>query len=184
MHFGKSGYRVYVLFNDISGLNKNAPVMLNGMEVGRVEDMKIAFEPEKTRIRLQMLIRKDIRIPEGPVLSIKTLGIMGEKYVHIWAKKDNGNFINEGACLEGKTPADMDAIFIEAEAMAKAMTELTENLKTLSVSVNESLDSNKEAINRIIANMEGTSKNFEEFSADLKAHPWKLLFKKKEKKTP
>ena len=85
-HLRSPGYRIYALFNDVSGLNRNAPVMLNGMEVGRVEDMKIVYDKETAFIKLQLLIRRDIPIAVNPALSIKTLGFMGEKYVHMLTK--------------------------------------------------------------------------------------------------
>ena len=44
------------------------------------------------------------------------------------------------------------------------------------------VDENMPSINNIIASLEKTSSNFEELSADLKRHPWKLLFKTKEKR--
>ena len=40
-HLKSEGYRITVRFDDIAGLEKNAPVMLRGYEVGRVEEMKI-----------------------------------------------------------------------------------------------------------------------------------------------
>jgi len=46
-------------------------------------------------------------------------------------------------------------------------------------SLNTLMDENKGRISSIAQNMETTSKNFEEFSEDLKQHPWKLLFKPK-----
>ena len=40
---------------------------------------------------------------------------------------------------------------------------------------------NQEKIDVIVTNIESTTENVKELTADLKAHPWKLLFKGKEK---
>ena len=38
------GYHIYVVFSDIAGLDTKAPVMLNGREVGKVDDSEISYE--------------------------------------------------------------------------------------------------------------------------------------------
>jgi hypothetical protein len=43
------------------------------------------------------------------------------------------------------------------------------------------IEDNKGGISNIIKNLEATSANFEAFSDNVKRHPWKLLFKGKEK---
>jgi hypothetical protein len=40
---------------------------------------------------------------------------------------------------------------------------------------------NRPRIDSIMKNIEATSVNFNEFSTDIKQHPWKLLMKGKEK---
>jgi len=82
---------------------------------------------------------------------------MGEKYIQI-SSAGNGSCVVAGETLEGKPYADID---------------------TLMTSLNTLMDENKGRISSIAQNMETTSKNFEEFSEDLKQHPWKLLFKPK-----
>lgn len=188
-HITSPGYNLYALFNDVAGLSVNGPVMLNGMEVGRVQEMKIYYEGDKAKVKLKLLIRPEIKIADDPVLSIKTLGFMGEKYVHILTRQKTEGFLSPGIVLEGKNPVDMDAIFSEAEVISRNLNVLIEqtnklakNLTDISGQVNTSLANNKESIDQIIKNLEGTSRNFEGLSADLRAHPWKLLFKGKEKK--
>jgi len=43
---------------------------------------------------------------------------------------------------------------------------------------------NREDIDFMIGKLKTTAVNFEEFSDDIKRHPWKLLIKTKEKKKP
>ncbi|MCX5716609.1 MAG: hypothetical protein NTV07_07210 [Candidatus Omnitrophica bacterium] len=56
------------------------------------------------------------------------------------------------------------------------------DLRKLTQDVDETLTGNRGKIDEIIANMNETSKNFKEFSDDIKHNPWKLLMKTKEKK--
>jgi phospholipid/cholesterol/gamma-HCH transport system substrate-binding protein len=162
----KEGYCIYAVFDEVAGLNKKAPVMLNGFEVGKVEDVKLAYDNAKTTITLKLLLNKGVKVSKDSEISIKTLGLMGEKYIQIKASQ-NPDFIEPETVIIGKPYADMD---------------------TLITNLNMTLDDNKERISSIMTNLDSTmknmdsaSKNFDAFSDDIKRHPWKLLVKTKEK---
>jgi phospholipid/cholesterol/gamma-HCH transport system substrate-binding protein len=173
----KDGYYIYVILNEVAGLEKKAPVMLNGLEVGKVDDIKINYDNDKTQIMLKIWLDKGAKIRANPIISIKTLGLMGEKYIQI-ASSEGKEFIRPETILYGRPYLDLDALMEQAQTISK---EITQQLNTLLASLNNTLEDNKGNISAIIKNLEATSENFEEFSADIKRHPWKLLFKTKEK---
>lgn len=173
----KEGYNIYVVYDEIVGLEKKAPVMLNGLEVGKVEDMEVSYDNDMTRIKLKLWLDKSAKIRENPVVSIKTLGLMGEKYIQI-SSSQGKNFIGPGTILEGKPFLDMDGLMEQAQAISK---DLVDSANKLMTTLNGTVTDNKESISQIIKNMESSSKNFEEFSSDIKRHPWKLLMRQKEK---
>jgi phospholipid/cholesterol/gamma-HCH transport system substrate-binding protein len=174
LNFKKEGYCIYAKFDDIAGLQKKAPVMLNGLEVGKVEDIKISYDNGLTNIILKLWLEKNAKVRNNPVVSIKTLGLMGEKYIQI-ASSQGSDFISAGSVVYGKTYQDFDAVSDQLMLLSKEVEKLTKNL-------NGAVEDNKENVANIINNLETTSENFESLSADLKQHPWKLLFKTKEKK--
>lgn len=139
-------------------------------------------------------------------MTIKTLGFMGEKYVHI-SSGSSPEFASAGAMLKGKTPSDMDKIMVEAEHLAFQVTEVAKAAQSLALNINTTVSENREILNKLLANssevtgrvnltlkenedslnllltsLGNAAKNFEEFSADLKLHPWKLLVKTKSNK--
>jgi phospholipid/cholesterol/gamma-HCH transport system substrate-binding protein len=184
----KDGYAIFVSFDDIAGLEKKAPVLLNGFTVGKVDDMKLSYGNERTRVTLMLTLDRGIKIREGAVVAIKTLGLMGEKFIKITSGAGPG-FIRPGSTLEGKPFGDLDSLMEEAQGISKGIDELVGNLNSLSKDVqaltrnlNGTVEGNLDRITEILKNVEATTKNFEEFSQDIKAHPWKLLFKTKEKK--
>ena len=156
--FGKQGYNIYVVFTELAGLNKKAPVMLNGVEVGKVDDLKIAYDFDKTLITLKLSLNNDVKVRQGSEISIKTLGMMGEKFIQITSSQSS-EFMPADTVVCGKPYLDID---------------------TLVSNLNATMDQNKDRFNNIAKNMETTSKNFEAFSDDIKRHPWKLLIKTKE----
>ena len=175
LDFKKEGYYIYVIFDDIAGVQKKAPVMLNGMEIGKVDEVKFIYDNDKTQIKLKLWLKQDARIRENPVISIKTMGLMGEKFIQISSSR-GANFIAPEVVLSGNSYLDIDSL-------TKDVSALTEEVKKLAAGLNDTLDDNKDKISQIVVNLEATSKNFQEFSDDIKQHPWKLLFKGKETKT-
>ena len=175
LNIKKDGYPIFVVFDDAAGLEKKSPVLLNGFTVGKVDDITISYDNDSTQVILKLLLDKDTKIRSGAAISIKTLGLMGEKFVKITAGSGK-DFLAPGVTLAGKPYSDLDTLMDQAQGITRGVEELVGNLNT-------TLVGNQDRIGTIMKNVEVTTKNFEDFSGDLKAHPWKLLFKTKEKKT-
>ena len=163
----KTGYNIYAVFQDIAGLETKAPVMLNGLEVGKVDDVNVSYEGDKTKIVLKLYLDQTAKIRTNATVSIKTLGLMGEKFIQI-SSTEGESFIEPDTYLAGEPYKDMDTLMNEA-------TTLTEHLNSI-------VEDNKSKINEIVDNAEAMSQNLEEMSEDLRHNPWKLLFRTKEKK--
>ena len=177
MNVKNGGYNIYVTFNDIAGLEKKAPVMLNGLEVGKVDDINISYDNNNTMITLKLWLDGLAKIRQDAIVSIKTLGLMGEKFIQI-SSTGSKDFINPDTVLYGRPYLDIDALLEQAQIMTK---DISTQVNKLVVNLNGTVEDNKENVSQIIKNLEVTSKNFEEFSDDIKRHPWKLLIKTKEK---
>ena len=173
----KEGYVIYVAFNDIAGLEEKAPVMLNGLEVGKVDAINISYDNNTTAITLKLWLDAKAKIREDSIVSIKTLGLMGEKFIQI-SSAGNKGFIKPETVLSGKPYLDIDALLEQAQMITK---DISTQVNKLVINLNSTVEDNKGSVSSIVKNLETTSKNFEEFSDDIKRHPWKLLIKTKEK---
>ncbi|MBW2058200.1 MAG: outer membrane lipid asymmetry maintenance protein MlaD [Deltaproteobacteria bacterium] len=76
---GSKGYNLYAVFSNSGGLKAGSPVVIAGVEVGRVKS--IALENYQARVILN--ISEGVEIQEDAIASIKTKGLIGEKYVEI-----------------------------------------------------------------------------------------------------
>ena len=77
-------YEVYlaVLDESVAGLNLNAPVKYNGVDVGKVQD--IALDPANpARVNLLFAIEQGTPIREDTVAVLKTQGLTGIAYVEL-----------------------------------------------------------------------------------------------------
>ncbi len=76
---GAEGYDVYAIFSDTGGLRPGSSVEIAGVEIGRVKKVYL----EDYRARIVMHLSKDIKIQEDAIASIKTKGLIGQRYVVI-----------------------------------------------------------------------------------------------------
>ena len=77
-------YDLYLAIMDesVSGLNMNAPVKYNGVEVGKVRGIQLdAANPD--RVRLKFAIERGTPIKEDTVAVLKTQGLTGIAYVEL-----------------------------------------------------------------------------------------------------
>jgi phospholipid/cholesterol/gamma-HCH transport system substrate-binding protein len=77
--FGDNWYRVYALFDKAGGIKPGSVVEIAGVDIGVVEKIEL----EDYQAKLTLKIRKDIKLQEDAIASIKTKGLIGEKYVEI-----------------------------------------------------------------------------------------------------
>lgn len=77
--------RFTVAFHDVAGLNNNAPVNINGVRVGQVENIKLgkdANNSDLVEVHLK-IATEEVTIPKGSTFTIQTLGLVGAKYIEI-----------------------------------------------------------------------------------------------------
>jgi phospholipid/cholesterol/gamma-HCH transport system substrate-binding protein len=85
IHLGKMevwgrGYQVTAQFDNISGLKVGAAVEVAGVEVGRVESIKLSpGDQAKVVLRLE----PGLKLHDDAIASIRTKGIIGDKFVKL-----------------------------------------------------------------------------------------------------
>ncbi len=75
----KPGYTLYASFDNISGLKTGDQVQLDGVQIGKV----VQVELKDMRARIAMRVDDGVPIDKDAIASIKTSGIIGDKYVSI-----------------------------------------------------------------------------------------------------
>ena len=79
--FGDSTYTLYANFNTVTGLREGNPVIMLGLEVGNVQ--KFTMDQEKQVVKVNFRINKGIEIFDDAIASIKTEGLIGDKFVEL-----------------------------------------------------------------------------------------------------
>jgi phospholipid/cholesterol/gamma-HCH transport system substrate-binding protein len=89
------GYVLHADFDNISGLKVGDQVQLAGVPIGKVADISLQSEGERARV--DMRLNKGVQIDSDAIASIKTSGLIGDKYVAI--ALGGGDTISNGATI-------------------------------------------------------------------------------------
>lgn len=85
IHLGKmevvgTGYKVYAKFDNISGLKTGANVEVAGVDVGRVEAIRLT---PGDRAAVTLRLESELKLHDDAIASIRTKGIIGDKFVKL-----------------------------------------------------------------------------------------------------
>jgi len=79
--FGENTYTVNARFGSVSGLKEGATVEIAGVQVGKVTG--ISLDPEYFEAKVKFSINSGVELQDDCIASIRTAGIIGDRYVNI-----------------------------------------------------------------------------------------------------
>lgn len=128
----------YLFLPNSQGLIKGAFVSLSGLKVGVVSGLELAEQREQPGIRIEIKISTAFadRITQSSVAVIRTMGVLGDKYVDIVPGTARELPLAPGSVIPTENPADMSALFGDASA---ALTEFQGILANLHVITEQAL---------------------------------------------
>ncbi|MFQ5465223.1 MAG: outer membrane lipid asymmetry maintenance protein MlaD [Thermodesulfobacteriota bacterium] len=98
--FARPSYLVEAEFSNTSGLKEGATVEVAGVEVGRVESIEL----KDFMSTVTMRIDRKVELPEDTIASIRTQGIIGEKFVKL-SPGGSDRMLGDGAYIHDTEPA-------------------------------------------------------------------------------
>ena len=102
---GEKSYTLIAKFTSVSGLRVGNPVNMLGLEIGRVESFKMDQENQVAVVTLK--IDNGIEIYDDAIASIKTEGLIGDKYISIDAG-GGGDLLADGDTItDTESPTDI-----------------------------------------------------------------------------
>ncbi len=100
--FAEDPLVLYARFSSVSGLKVGSPVEIFGIEVGNVQ--KVEMDTEKEMALVQIGIRKGIKVYEDANASIKTAGLIGDKFIKV-DLGGSGDLLKPGGVITETLPA-------------------------------------------------------------------------------
>jgi len=170
MVFAVSDVKSLFAFSD--GIEKNAPVRFAGMKVGKVENVRVAPE-YRDAIEVTMSVYKDTDIRQDTRASIKTLGLVGGKYVELSGGSPMSAALGPQEFLHGEDSLKLEDITKAALDVVGKMRNIATNLdRTLGdPQLTRSLRSTLQNLQDVTANLKVMTSNKDEVAQGLKDLP-------------
>ena len=137
-------YRVKAEFQNVAGLADGADVRVGGLHKGTVKQIELPKRPDG-KLTVTMELEKSTRdvLKQDSLASIKSEGLIGDKYIEISFGSDNAAGLKDGDTISSEPPVDISNLVKKADQLldsAKdAVTDLNgtaSNLKSISSKVN------------------------------------------------
>jgi phospholipid/cholesterol/gamma-HCH transport system substrate-binding protein len=105
---GDDSYSLIANFTSVTGLRVGNPVDVLGIEVGKVE--QITMDQKNQKAIVEIRIKKDIKIYDDAIASIKTEGLIGDRYLHIDPGGAGPLLGDRGIITETQAPVDISEL--------------------------------------------------------------------------
>lgn len=164
-----NSYTYYAYYTQVGGIQPASHVMISGVKVGSVVDVKLNEDPSKG-VELTLSINKQYRIPTDSKAEIFSDGLMGGKAVKILYGSSSEFTPNKGT-IQSKESVDlMDMASTELTGLLEKVKGIMDNLAVTLNGINGLMAQNTETITHIMSNVDGLTGNVNSMLANEKQH--------------
>ncbi len=126
-------YTLYTYLPNTGGLRPDSPVMLEGVTAGQVVEYEfVSGDLEKgVRIKMRLLKKYQDRIRTDSIAKLRSLGLLGDKYIEITQGTPNGRILAEGEVITGAPPLDLDELIAKGTHTFDNLSVTVDNIKSI-----------------------------------------------------
>lgn len=127
----KNEYVIY--FPTVGGLNEGNPVQLNGVEVGTVRSVVLPTDAASQQIKVSIEVNRRYadRIREDSMARIKTLGLLGDKFVEVTSGSPDEAPIPPGGVIPAAPPTNVDKLIASGEDVMDNVVQISADLRDI-----------------------------------------------------
>lgn len=157
----------FVKYQNVEGLAIAAPVTINGLTVGKVQD--ISFANQKGSLVVKFSVEKDFEFSKSSIVRIYSAGLIGGKSLGIFPQYDVKNIAKSGDTLAGDVEDGMlSAVTKALGPLEKKVSNTLGTVDTLLLNVNDIVDTDtRKNLKEAIQNLNTTLNSFAGVSENL-----------------
>jgi phospholipid/cholesterol/gamma-HCH transport system substrate-binding protein len=107
--FGGDYYDLTANFESVSGLKSGASVEISGVEIGRVGG--ITLDPKSGyTAKVRLSIRSEVKLQDDVIASVRTRGIIGDKYIQLKPGGSDLQLRDGGRIRETESAIDFESL--------------------------------------------------------------------------
>jgi phospholipid/cholesterol/gamma-HCH transport system substrate-binding protein len=100
-------YSLVAEFDNVSGLKIGATIEIAGVTIGKVSDVSLA---EDGLAKVSMLVNQGVKISGDAIASIRTQGLIGDKYIKIIQGADEEMLADGGEIFDTESSIDFEEL--------------------------------------------------------------------------
>lgn len=104
---GSKTYQLSAEFNNISGVKEGADVQVAGVVVGKVRQLRLNAEHQALVI---MQLDNQLVVPVDSIASVKSQGIIGDKYIQITLGGGENAYKPGGVIVDTESSVDLESL--------------------------------------------------------------------------
>ncbi|MDR3048748.1 MAG: MlaD family protein [Elusimicrobiota bacterium] len=161
--------KVYVLFDNVTGITQKARVRIAGVNVGFLNGAQL----QGKRARLTLAINRDIKIYKNAKASIASTGMIGAKYIEIYPGDDSFPLVKNGDTIESSAAASLNDILdnlaksLDADRISNIFEGLADSVNNVK-NITQAIASQTQEIKMIIDNFYAVSSDMASITKDNK----------------
>jgi len=178
------GYDLMVYLDNANGLDTKSPVLIAGVEVGRIRSVKL----DNFKALVRFSVKEGVQIPSDSIIAVRTQGVLGDKYLEILPGKEKKMLSSGEKMSNVLTSPSFDEIFTQVGTAAKKFGDTIEefqgilgekekagikksidNIQTITGEFKDIIKDNKNSINSVIANADDTMKGLKKIVTDVES---------------
>ena len=120
-------------FESAAGLVSGNPVRLNGVTVGNVLEVNLSPDPADQTVRVIYEVDRKIapRLRTGTTAAVKTIGLLGDKYVELVGGKADEPVVEPGGTIKAAAGGGLDDILKGSGDLLTDLSAIARSLKTI-----------------------------------------------------
>jgi len=119
----KKGRRVHTLFNTVQELKVGDRVKMAGVEIGRVEKIRLA----DNKVKVTMKLAEDAQVKTDSTATVRFAGLMGQNFVSIDFGSAGAQLADSGTVIPSAEQPDLNSLMQRIDAVAGGVENLTKS---------------------------------------------------------
>jgi phospholipid/cholesterol/gamma-HCH transport system substrate-binding protein len=172
----KKGYIVQAVFDSVAGLDTKSYVRMAGVKIGVVEDVEL----EDSRAKVTLRIEPGVRILRSTEAMIKTMGLLGERYVEFVPVRTGqprapaageASYYRPGERVQSTvSPSDVDKLINQLSSISDDIKQVTSSLSHVF-----GTERGERSMEDILHDLRQTTANIKDFSHTLRSDGGELV---------
>jgi phospholipid/cholesterol/gamma-HCH transport system substrate-binding protein len=132
-------YTLYLHLENTFGLKIGSTVRLAGIQVGNVEDISFSTDPANPKVVIRMDISRkyEDRIRDDSTVSIRSLGLLGDKYVDISVGSPKASVMKDGDSFKNMPTPEFSNVLNKASTGIESLNTVIDQLRVVMADVSQ-----------------------------------------------